>query len=98
MVDKLGMKPKKTTGQIEIESLANRLRKHPEMLTHIESLLDMAESEELGSLENLELRLEKEVRHLGGKALEESLKREEARIAEAFRKEVPGVQQREKKR
>lgn len=68
------------------------------MLERFESILDLADSDDVGSFDEIERRLAEEVRRLGGETLESWLERKEERIGEATRAEVPGTQQREKKR
>ena len=80
------------------KQLSRRLQAHPEMLERFESILDLAESDEVGSFDEIEERLVEEVRRLGGETLGSWLERREERIGEATRAEVPGTQQREKKR
>ena len=80
------------------KELMERLESHPEMLERFETILDLAESDETGSFDEIEERLVEEVRRLGGDTLEAWLERREERIGEATRAEMPGTQQREKKR
>jgi len=80
------------------KKLTRRLESHPEMLERFESILDLAESDEIGSFDEVEQRLVEEVRRLGGDTLEGWLERREEQVSESLREEKPGVQQREKKR
>ena len=66
------------------------------MLERVESILDLAESDEIGSFDEVEQRLVEEVRRLGGDTLEGWLERREEQVSESLREEKPGVQQREK--
>jgi len=75
-----------------------RLESHPGMLERMESILDLAESDGIGSFDELEERVVEEVRLLGGETLESWLEDQEQAVGEAVRKEKPGTQQREKKR
>lgn len=80
------------------KQLMRRLESHPGMLERMESILDLAESDGIGSFDEVEERLVEEVRRLGGETLESWLEDREQAVGEAVRKEKPGTQQREKKR
>jgi hypothetical protein len=80
------------------KQLLRRLESRPEMLKRFESILDLAESDDAGSFDEIEERLVEEVRRLGGETLESWLQRREEGIGEATRAQAPGMQQREKKR
>jgi len=87
-----------STNKARAKELTRRLESHPEMLERFESILDLAESDELGSFDEVEARLVEEVRRLGGETLEGWLQRREEQVGETLRREKPGAQQREKKR
>ena len=63
------------------KKLTRRLESHPEMLERVESILDLAESDEIGSFDEVEQRLVEEVRHLGGDTLEDWLERREEQVS-----------------
>lgn len=88
----------KQTNKERARQLMRRLESHPGMLERMESILELAESDGIGSFDEVEERLVEEVRQLGGETLESWLERREQAIGEATRKEAPGTQQREKKR
>lgn len=86
------------TDKKRAQALAERFIHHPEMLERIESILDIAESDESGSLDQVEERLVELVRELGGQTLEGWLERKEQSVAKKTKAAAPRTQQREKKR
>ena len=91
-------KPLMSTNKERAKELTRRLESHPEMLERFESILNLAESDEIGSFDEVEERLVEEVRRLGGETLESWLERREEQVGETLRQEKPGTHQREKKR
>lgn len=98
MFDKLGMAEKTYQNKEQINKLVRRLESHPELLERFESILDLAESEGIGSFDEIERRLVDAVRQPGGETLEAWLARGERAVGESAKSEVAGTRQREKKR
>lgn len=93
MVDKNTDKNK-----LRAKRLSRRLESHPEMLERFESILNLAESDEVGTFDEVEELLVQEVRRLGGETLGSWLERREEAVGKATQAESPKTQQREKKR
>ena len=91
------MNSKSDTNQTRAKALSQRLEQHPEMLERFESVMNSAESDTIGSFDQVEERLVEEVRRLGGQTLESWLERKESVIGAQTKAQTPGTQQREKK-
>lgn len=91
------MADKKDTQRQRANKLIRRLESHPELLERFESILDLAETDGIGSFDEIERQLVEAVRQLGGETLEAWLSRRERAVGEAAKAEVAGTRQREKK-
>lgn len=80
------------------QDVARRLERHPELLERFESILDLSQSDELKTLDEIESVLIEEVRKLGGETLQSWASRREEQLEKKLREENENVRMREKKR
>lgn len=80
------------------QEVVRRLEQNPELLERIESIVNLSESAELKTLDEIESVLIEEVRKLGGETLGSWASRREERLAKKLREENEKVRLREKKR
>ena len=80
------------------QEIVRRLEHNPELLARFESILDLSQSDELKTLDEIEGVLIEEVRKLGGETLESWASRREEQLARKLREENERARLREKKR
>ncbi len=80
------------------QELARRLEHNPELLTRFESIMNLSESDDLKTVDDIEGVLIDEVRKLGGETLGSWASRREEQLAKKLHEENKGVRMREKKR
>lgn len=80
------------------QEVVRRLEQNPELLARIESIVNLSESDELKTLDEIESVLIDEVRKLGGETLGSWASRREEQLAAELRRENEKVRLREKKR
>ena len=98
--NRLGMDAsKRKETRSRARALARRLESNEVLLGRFESILELAEGGEGGTLDEVEAALIQEVRKLGGETLGSwALRREEALAEQLRQSSASGVRQREKKR
>jgi len=80
------------------QELARRLEQNPELLERFELILNLSQSDELKTLDDIEGVLIDEVRKLGGETLQSWASRREEQLGAKLREENEKVRMREKKR
>lgn len=80
------------------QDVARRLERHPELLERFEAILELSQSDELKTLDEIEGVLIEEVRKLGGETLGSWASRREQQLEKQLRQENEKVRLREKKR
>jgi hypothetical protein len=80
------------------QEVARRLASNPKQLERFESILDLSQSDELKTLDEIEGVLIDEVRKLGGETLSSWASRREEHVAKKLREENQEARLREKKR
>jgi hypothetical protein len=82
------------------EQLVKRLRRNPELMARIESIVDLAENAEgpLKTADEMEKALVDEIRRLGNETMHHWATRAEERVSEELKAEHPKVLSRKKKR
>ena len=80
------------------QEVVRRLEHNPELLARFETILDLSQSDELKTVDEIESVLIEEVRKLGGETLESWASRREEQLAQKLREENEKVRLREKKR
>lgn len=97
--NRLGMaSPKRQENKRRAQSLARRLEGNAKLLERFESLLDLADSDQMKTLDDIEGALIEEVRKLGGETLASWASRREEELSRTLIRENDKVRLREKKR
>ena len=99
----VGMKKQRRSNSelTEQESrVVERLRKHPEMMTRVESILELAYDEEgpIKTADEVEELLVQEIRRLGNTTMNQWASHAEERVSAELKREDPTVRSRKKKR
>jgi hypothetical protein len=97
MKDKKGSK--KPLSQEELKMM-ERLRRHPEILDRVQSILEIAENKEgpLKTADEVEELLVQEMRKLGNTTMRDWAGGAQERVAEGLRRQEPTLRSRKKKR
>ena len=81
------------------QRLIEQLRRHPELLERLETIVGISEAdgERVLTADEVEARLIEEVRRLGSQVMEDWASRAEARIGQEFEQSQPAARVRKKK-
>jgi hypothetical protein len=96
----VGMKSKKRELSQQESKLIEQLRRHPEIMQRVQSILDIAQTSEgpLKTADQIEELLVQEMRRLGNATMREWATGAEERVSTELAKEDPTVLSRKKKR
>ena len=92
------MDKKHTSKKASDKALIERLNRLPHLRERVESILELAESDEQKAFDEVEELLIEEVRKLGNETMGSWASRQESLLAKELREGKVPVQQREKKR